>query len=463
MTTPCISRTAAAIGAALLLAASFPAHGQAAQDTTTKFAFYQGVMYNTTSPLNEVTTFTYDKLNRLQSVNQSGIIVGQYERDGLDQMTKVTDARGKITSYSIDGLGNLLSTTSGDTGVTSSLYDDAGNLTSRTDAKLQTTTFKYDALDRLILSTFSDSATVAYQYDQGDNAIGQLSRITDASGTIEYAYDGFGRLASERRSIGGQVYTTSYRFDDAGKLSGMSYPGGRSVDYRRDTLGRITEITTSAGGAVTVLVSQVEYQPFGPVKSVTFGNGSTQVRAYDVDGRMASFSLAEQTMGITYDAASRIKAIGAHTYGYDKFDRLTSAITPTSGQTFDYDAVGNRVFRAVNAATTTLTYGGGGNRLTQVGAQPIATDANGSITNKGNATFNYDARGRMVSANTQIGLVQYLINSLGQRVRKTTPTETTVFHYDAGGKLIAEATTTGSVVKTQEYVYLGDMPVAVMK
>ena len=44
-----------------------------------------------------------------------------------------------------------------------------------------------------------------------------------------------------------------------------------------------------------------------------------------------------------------------------------------------------------------------------------------------------------------------------------TPIGTTVFHYDASGKLIAEMTTTGSTTKTQEYVFLGDMPVAVVK
>lgn len=65
----------------------------------------------------------------------------------------------------------------------------------------------------------------------------------------------------------------------------------------------------------------------------------------------------------------------------------------------------------------------------------------------------------MVSANTAIGLVSYTINVFGQRVQKTTPTATTVFHYDGSGKLIAEST-----AGTQtEYVYLGDMPVAVLK
>jgi YD repeat-containing protein len=89
----------------------------------------------------------------------------------------------------------------------------------------------------------------------------------------------------------------------------------------------------------------------------------------------------------------------------------------------------------------------------------IASDANGSITSNGNATFNYDARGRMVSANTALGLVSYKINALGQRVQKVTPTSTTVYHYDGNGKLIAESTD-GALT---EHVYLGEMPVAVLK
>jgi hypothetical protein len=48
---------------------------------------------------------------------------------------------------------------------------------------------------------------------------------------------------------------------------------------------------------------------------------------------------------------------------------------------------------------------------------------------------------------------------MGQRVQKVTPAANTVFHYDLAGKLIAE-TTDGA---TTEYVYLDDVPVAVLK
>ena len=64
--------------------------------------------------------------------------------------------------------------------------------------------------------------------------------------------------------------------------------------------------------------------------------------------------------------------------------------------------------------------------------------------------------------NLVYGTTTYQVNAMGQRVRKTNPSQTigdTVFHYDAQGKLIAETTPTGTLKK--EYLYLLDLPVAV--
>lgn len=133
-----------------------------------------------------------------------------------------------------------------------------------------------------------------------------------------------------------------------------------------------------------------------------------------------------------------------------------------SSQGYSYDAVGNRTQMVNGAAVTGYSYGAASNRLAQVtggqGGTPTM-DANGSTTGNGISAFNYDARGRMVSANTAIGLVSYRINALGQRVQKVAPGASTVFHYDSGGRLIAEST--GQAVT--DYVYLDDIPVAVVR
>ena len=86
-------------------------------------------------------------------------------------------------------------------------------------------------------------------------------------------------------------------------------------------------------------------------------------------------------------------------------------------------------------------------------------DANGSTTDDGTNTYAYDVRGRMVSATSGAGTTTYQVNALGQRVRKTNSSGDTVFTYDSRGHLIAESTGAGVLVK--EYVWLGDMPLAV--
>ena len=53
------------------------------------------------------------------------------------------------------------------------------------------------------------------------------------------------------------------------------------------------------------------------------------------------------------------------------------------------------------------------------------------------------------------------MNSLGQRIRKTNVQGDTIYHYDAQGRLIAESSVSGAIQK--EYLYLGDLPVAVIQ
>ena len=67
----------------------------------------------------------------------------------------------------------------------------------------------------------------------------------------------------------------------------------------------------------------------------------------------------------------------------------------------------------------------------------------------------------MVQATSTIGTTGYQVNALGQRVRKTNSLGDTVFHYDTGGRLIAETTAAGALKR--EMIYLGDIPVGVVQ
>jgi YD repeat-containing protein len=139
---------------------------------------------------------------------------------------------------------------------------------------------------------------------------------------------------------------------------------------------------------------------------------------------------------------------------------------PSLSQSFTYDAVGNRLTKTVGAATDTYAPAATSNRLASITppSGPVRTythDANGSITADSVNTFAYDARGRLTQAVSVVGTTNYQVNSLGQRIRKTNSQGDTVFHYDAQGRLIAESTPAGAV--QTEYVYLGDIPVALFR
>lgn len=118
----------------------------------------------------------------------------------------------------------------------------------------------------------------------------------------------------------------------------------------------------------------------------------------------------------------------------------------------------------MGANSDTYTYGATSNRLSQIAGTNNRTysyDNNGSTTGDSVNQFAYDTRGRLTQAVSTVGTSDYQVNSLGQRIRKTNPQGDTVYHYDTQGRLIAESGASGTIQK--EYIYLGDIPVAVIQ
>lgn len=247
-----------------------------AQNQTTEYAYdSQGNVTSVKDPLNRITANQYDALNRLKQVTDPASGVTQYAFNGLDALTQVTDSRSLVTGYTVDGLGNLTLQASPDTGNTANTYDVAGNLLTQTDAKGQVTSYAYDALNRVTLITFHDGSKQAYAYDQGANGIGRLGSITETNAAnqqtsfIQYSYEPHGRVTAEARTVNGVQYTVAYTYDSAGRLSGITYPSGRTLAYTFDSLGRIGAISTTSNGQAQQVVSNVAYHPFGGAKSYT--------------------------------------------------------------------------------------------------------------------------------------------------------------------------------------------------
>jgi len=453
----------------------------ASSQTTTYSYDANGNLTGITDPLSHITTNTYDALNRLIQMTDptTGKVNTTY--NGQSQVTKITDPRSKATTYTVNGLGNQTKQVSPDSGTTTYTYDAAGNMTKRTDAKSQASTYQYDALNRVTQITYKDGSKVINTYDTGTNGKGRLTQIQEfnlsgsVTSTIAYTYDASGRILTDSRSLTGvtpATATTSYRTTN-GRLSGMTYPSGRQMNYTLDSLGRITQIQLQeVGGATTTLASNAQYHPFDRLKS--YQDGANRIHTYpmDQDGRLTSYLAGTQSWLINYDAASRLtsqtssnNATNTVSYGYDTLDRLTSTTLPTgtlpaASYAYGYDATGNRTSQTIGSTVRTYTIASTSNRLSSVASptvQTYTTDANGSITSDGSTTYIYDVKGRL----SQVGTTTYQHNALGQRVRKTGTGVDTIYLYDLEGQLIGEASATGTTQK--EYVWLNELPISLIQ
>ena len=440
-----------------------------------------------TDPLNQSTVSAFDALGRLIRITDPGNGQTQFSYDGQDRLTQVTDPRSLMTRYTVDGLGNRTQLQSPDTGTATSTHDAAGNELTRTDAKNQVTTTQYDALNRPTQITYQDGNQIKATWDSGNggpNGKGRLAKIEEltggtVTGSVQYTYDGLGRITQETRTIDGLTHTQGYTYTN-GQLTGLTLPSGRQLTYTRNGAGQIVQVTLTDiapnAGQVKTVASSIAYHPFGGIKGWTDGAGQVHTRARDQDGRPSGFSQGATPWLISTDTAGRItgqvdgsNATNSGIYGYDSLDRLTGAQLPSTTYGYGYDATGNRTSQTIGAATQANTIDSASNRLTNVASTPPKTygyDANGSVTGDGTATYGYDARGRLQSATTAAGTTSYRINALGQRVKKSAPktgggTTDTYYHYDQGGHLIGESDATGKLVR--DYLWLDDIPLAVMQ
>jgi hypothetical protein len=152
-------------------------------------------------------------------------------------------------------------------------------------------------------------------------------------------------------------------------------------------------------------------------------------------------------------------------YTYDSLNRLKSAQETISGsqtwkQTFTFDRYGNRKFDA--SQTTTL----GGCPPAVCNPDISATNnrvVGHSFDNAGNTTidgegrnFYYDAENKQKEVrNAQNQIIgQYLFDGDGKRVKKIAANDTTIFVYDAGGKLASEYLITASQSQAPTTSYL---------
>ncbi|MDF2269320.1 DNA/RNA non-specific endonuclease [Streptomyces coacervatus] len=475
---------------------------QTKQETDTAYNT-AGQVASTTSVSGVTAKYTYDVLGRPHTTADTTGDTTTYSYDLRDDVIKTAlpdqtaqtatyDAAGRKTATAnLDSGGTVLSSTS-------ATYSDDGELKTVTDARQHTTSYEYDALGDLTKQTepVTDSASIVTRY--GYDAAGHETSYTDGNGDTTYAtYNSLGLPASkEVPAVTGYTSdadrTTTYTYDERGRLVTQTDPGGVTLTNTYDALDDLTA-QTGTGADATTADRHFTYSLNGHLVASAVGNTSeyydtnalgdilttsgqagsssftynadespatrtdasgTNTYTYDTDGRLNTDTDASTGTTLTYQynslsqpkSATYGSAGDVRNYGYDTLHRLTSdTLTTASGTTvakvaYDWDKNDN-----LTTKTTTGVQGASANsyaydyanRLTSWTSGSTTTgytyDADGNRLTAGSTTYTYNARDQLTSD----GTLNYSYTARGTLSAKGS----TAYTFDAYGQQVTAGAT----------------------
>jgi len=305
----------------------------------------------------------------------------QYAYDGFDRLRSTTFADGTHEDVTTDTFGNkqIFVTRAGDS------FD-----------------FDYDFLNRMTTKNPSRAGepTITYAYDARNRQTGVTSSGTGGV-VVSYTYDNADRPVSKSRN--GLV--ASYKYDDNGNETRITYPDNWSVDYVYDDLNRMTLAKQHSDGAA---LATVVYDTLGRVKSVVYDSGATVSR---VDAALDRFG---ETVNLTHTFQGSGTTIN-FSHAYDKVGRLIA--THVSNANWTWIPPANRTLTAVHNALNEVA------SVTGTGWTPPSSapnhDLNGNMLGYGTVgvgewmSYAYDSENRMVSASVNVTSIGSGISGTG--------------------------------------------------
>ncbi len=260
-----------------------------------------------------IVTYAYNATGRLLSKTHGNGTITEYDYDAAGQLRSIVNRApgGAVNSrfdYTYNRLGQRDSVTTGD-GRTDYEYDASGQLTKVTLPGGRTIRYQYDAagnrtsvLDSLLGTTTYQSnernqITVAGQASYLYDADGNLTRVTDDTGTTSYGWNVKGQLVS----VVGPTGTTTYEYDALGNRAAVVRNGVRT-EYLTDLVGLGNIVGEYQGATRTNYV-----HGDGLVSQVTAGSAAY----YDFDA-------LGSTAGLTGAAGTYVNR-----YGYLPFGETT--------------------------------------------------------------------------------------------------------------------------------------------
>ncbi len=290
-------------------------------------------------PLSRTTTYGYDPLNRLTSIDysDSGTADVSYTYDPNGNRASMADGTGTST-YSFDERGQLSGVTTPGSVTVAYRYDLDGNRRELIYPDATVVDYTFDKVDRMASLTDWASRSVTYTYFPD----GALETATNPDSSVTtYAYDNVRRATSITDVVGStSIADHAYTLDPLGNVTGLD-EGTDAWTYGYDQLSRLTDLTGSDG------TRSYAYEAVGNRTSATIG-GTNTTSTYDAADRIT----AAGTTSITVDDAGNTTAKGSDSFAYDQANRMVSASVGTTTETYTYDGDGVRFSSQVSGQST---------------------------------------------------------------------------------------------------------------
>ena len=404
----------------------------------------RGRLIATIDPAGDATHTIYDSNNNVLTVIDPDGNETNYSYDGLNRLVRVTDALGNPTVYTYDADGEIVSETDANGQVINNTYNGVGLLTSQAwQGTSEVINTAYNA-DGQVTSVSDPSSSLTYTYD-GQGRV----KTVDNAGTpgaphvvLTYTYDAAGNVLSLADSVNGQAEgLNSYTYNAGNQQTQVVQTGaaleGKQVDFTYNPVGQFATINRYSDAAGTQLVasSTYSYNTLNELTSLVDSQGATTLASY----------------ALSYNANSLITKIvdpdGTASYTYDSLGQLTGATdssTTIPGESYTYDASGNRLTSGTSSASTV----GGNNQLLSDGTYDYQYDNQGNlilrttISSGATESYTYDARNRLITVIDK--------NAAGQQTQEVENT------YDVLNRRISESVTTAAGTTVTDFVYAGN-------
>lgn len=291
-----------------------------------------------------------------------------------------------------------------------------------------TVNFAYDGSGRLatVSNSFGRTLTLAYNG-------ARLASVSDGSRSVSYGYDGAGRLASYTDPLG---HATTYAYDAVSRMTKLfnpSYPTTPYIINTYDSLGRVQQQTDVWGNVTSVYVAGNRTEgSIGGVSTVTYLDIAGRV-AFERDGKGQVTSTTRYSSG--WVATRTLPEGNSAAYQYDQAGNVASEVQkPKSGSPL---APRTRQFTYEQLLNPLLTPATSLSQVVPTDRVLTSTDFSGNMT-----SYGYDAAGNLTSV-MQPPVNRPGINGPG--------TPRTTYTYDNQGLLLSQTDPEGMVTTYAYY------------